>query len=682
MLLYKNLTLKNFLSVGAVTQAINLDGTPLTLVLGANTDTNGELSRNGAGKSTILQAISYALYGTPLTKIKVGNLINNTNGKEMLVTLEFERNGKRFRIERGKKPDVTKFYVNGTDVTAEKKDDETQGENVQTQVLIEREIGMSHKLFKLILALNTFTDPFLKQGATDQRNIMEELFGIMVMSHKGETLKSQVKDTKKIIESEEARVRAVTEANSRIEGALQQAQLKAEAWEVTHKAKIDQLLSDLEVMAAIDFETELAQFEAHDAIMAKRREFKQQIETEERAEKGLLDEITRLTADENLYRHQASEGSAKQVERLRAEAKRSLDTVTRHDGDANALKEEARALESAPQDGSCSLCGQSIDGTHHHEEMQAKVTKKVADLYARADRELANADQRRTEAAQIEAEADKLLADSETRKQEWLDKANAVTVKIDEAKARLPGIAATLSGLRTDLSQVGDLPELIFGSRDEVYRTREEHGRMQHALETEQAASNPHLDQVEGFRSTLQVIEYDALNAATDLLKHQEFLVKLLMDKNSFIRKKIMNQNLALVNKRLSYYLEKLFLPHNVVFQSDLSVEIDLMGRDYDFEQLSRGEMNRVIMALSWSFRDVWESMNESCNLLWVDELLDQGTDTQGVEAALGLLKEMTRKSQKNIFLISHRDDLQSRIDRTLLVTKENGFTAFDTSAL
>src|SRR6478752_3265 len=104
MIRITSLTLKNFLSVGAVTQAINLDVHGLTLILGENHDTNGVVTRNGVGKTTILQAISYALYGKPLVKIKLPNLINNINGKQLLVTIEFERDGLKYRIERGQKP--------------------------------------------------------------------------------------------------------------------------------------------------------------------------------------------------------------------------------------------------------------------------------------------------------------------------------------------------------------------------------------------------------------------------------------------------------------------------------------------------------------------------------------------------------------------------------------------------
>jgi DNA repair exonuclease SbcCD ATPase subunit len=88
--------------------------------------------------------------------------------------------------------------------------------------------------------------------------------------------------------------------------------------------------------------------------------------------------------------------------------------------------------------------------------------------------------------------------------------------------------------------------------------------------------------------------------------------------------------------------------------------------------------MNRVILATSWAFRDVWESLNHGLNLLAVDELIDNGTDSAGAEAALQVLKAMARDRKKNIFLISHRDELVGRIDRTLTVKKENGFSTLE----
>ena len=163
-----------------------------------------------------------------------------------------------------------------------------------------------------------------------------------------------------------------------------------------------------------------------------------------------------------------------------------------------------------------------------------------------------------------------------------------------------------------------------------------------------------------------------------DLKEHQEFLHKLLTNKDSFIRKKIIDQNLQYLNYRLSYYLEKLGLPHDVKFASDLSVEITEYGRDLDFDNLSRGERNRLILGMSWSFRDVWESLYQNINLLFIDELVDSGMDANGVENSMSILKKMGRERQKNIYLISHKEELASRVTNVLKVIKENGFTSYD----
>jgi ABC-type multidrug transport system ATPase subunit len=120
-------------------------------------------------------------------------------------------------------------------------------------------------------------------------------------------------------------------------------------------------------------------------------------------------------------------------------------------------------------------------------------------------------------------------------------------------------------------------------------------------------------------------------------------------------------------------------LPHDVKFSADLGVEITEYGRDLDFDNLSRGERNRLILSLSWAFRDVYESLNHPMNFLCIDELLDSGMDSVGVEAGLSILKKMNRDQGKNIMLISHKEELVGRVGNVLTVIKEGGFTAYNT---
>ena len=114
MIKIKDLTVKNFMSVGNQTQAVDFNREKLTLVLGENLDQGGDDSgsRNGTGKTTIINALSYAMYGKALTNIRANNLINKTNSKGMVVSLDFEKDGNQYRLERGRSPTFFKFFIN------------------------------------------------------------------------------------------------------------------------------------------------------------------------------------------------------------------------------------------------------------------------------------------------------------------------------------------------------------------------------------------------------------------------------------------------------------------------------------------------------------------------------------------------------------------------------------------
>jgi DNA repair exonuclease SbcCD ATPase subunit len=199
-------------------------------------------------------------------------------------------------------------------------------------------------------------------------------------------------------------------------------------------------------------------------------------------------------------------------------------------------------------------------------------------------------------------------------------------------------------------------------------------------ITTKHGETDPYAEQIVDMQqSAMQQIVYDQLNNLVRVQDHQEFLLKLLTSKDSFIRKKIIDQNLSYLNSRLTHYLDRIGLPHTVTFQNDLTVLIEELGRELDFDNLSRGERNRLILSMSWAFRDVFESLYQPINLLFIDEMIDNGLDTQGVENALALLKHMSRERHKSIWLVSHRDELAGRVENILKVVKEGGFTSYNT---
>jgi DNA repair exonuclease SbcCD ATPase subunit len=581
MIKIKDLTVKNFMSVGNQTQAVDFEGEQLTLVLGENLDQGGDDSgsRNGTGKTTIINALSYALYGKALTNIRANNLINKTNSKGMLVTLQFEKDNNQYRIERGRGPNFFKFYINNQEALV----DESQGDSRQTQDDVNTLLGMSHDMFKHIVALNTYTEPFLSMRVNDQRQIIEQLLGITILSEKADALKEQTRQSKDAITEETLKINAIQTANEKIEGSIDGLKRTQRAWIAKNKQDQDKLVSAIDELEHLDIETELDSHEKlsnwtdhNNAILALRKEL------------GTLEPaLLRAT---------------KSVEKA---------------------EKEIAELEDA----TCYTCGQELHAD------------KKAEIAERKGKELADA----------------VLYQSE--------------------------VADKLEGVVKALEEIGDIngkPTTFYDTAKEAYDHRNNVDNLKKALEDKKVETDPYEAQIVDLsESALQTIDWAVVNELTSYKEHQEFLLKLLTNKDSFIRKKIIDQNLAYLNNRLTYYLDKLGLPHQVLFQNDLNVEITQLGQDLDFDNLSRGERNRLILGLSFAFRDVWESLYQNINLLFIDELIDSGMDTAGVENSLSVLKKMARERSKNIYLISHKDELIGRVNHVLRVVKENGFTSY-----
>jgi DNA repair exonuclease SbcCD ATPase subunit len=254
MIILKNITLRNFLSIGAVTQAVDFDRKDLTLILGENLDLGGDGARNGTGKTSLIQGLCYALFGTPINNIRKDNLVNRTNGKGMMVTLEFSVNGTEYKIERGRKPNILRFYVNNTEQVNK---DDAQGENKETQQAIEKVINMSIDMFRHIIALNTYSEPFLALKANDQRNIIEQLLGITLLSEKADQIKELLKQSKDNIQQEEFRVKAVEEANKRVKEQIEALKRRQTLWKTKKQEDTTRLMAEWTELQGINIANEL-----------------------------------------------------------------------------------------------------------------------------------------------------------------------------------------------------------------------------------------------------------------------------------------------------------------------------------------------------------------------------------------------------------------------------------------
>tara|TARA_Y100001954_G_scaffold203054_1_gene223459 strand:- start:2689 stop:4461 length:1773 start_codon:yes stop_codon:yes gene_type:complete len=583
MIRIKDLTVKNFMSVGNQTQAVDFNKEQLTLVLGENLDQGGDDngSRNGTGKTTIINALSYALYGMALTNIKRNNLINKTNSKGMLVTLHFEKDGVDYRIERGRSPNIMKFYINNQE---QEQVDESQGDSRKTQEAINTLLGMSHDMFKHVVALNTYTEPFLSMRQNDQRAIIEQLLGITILSEKAEKLKEGIRQTKDTITQETLKIEAIQTSNSKIEDTIANLKGTQRAWLAKKQQDADKLITAIDELEHLDIDSEL---NAHEKLT-----------------------------------HWNEHNNA--ILALRKELSTLEPALQRADNTVEKVNKDIAELENAK----CYTCGQ---------ELHADKKDEISEL-----------------------------------KNKELEDAIAYQTEIKNK------VASVEQGLQ-DIGDINGKPTTFYETAKEAYEHRQNVDSLKTALKNKQDEVDPYQTQIDELNNTaMQELDYSAINDLTTFKDHQEFLLKLLTNKDSFIRKKIIDQNLAYLNNRLTYYLDKLGLPHQVVFQNDLNVEITQLGQDLDFDNLSRGERNRLILGMSFAFRDVWESLYQNINLLFIDEMIDSGMDTAGVEGALAVLKKMGRERSKNVFLISHKDELIGRVNHLMKVVKENGFTSYE----
>jgi DNA repair exonuclease SbcCD ATPase subunit len=528
--------------------------------------------------------LSYAIYGNALTNIRKENLINKTNAKGMLVTVEFEKNGAKYRIERGRKPNLLRFIVDNQEVN-EAGTDEGAGENKVTQEAIERIVGMSAEMFKHLVALNTYTQPFLSLKSGEQRDIIEELLGITQLSEKAEILREQIKSSKEMVRDEDSRIKALQESNSRVQISIDDLERRSRTWANKKASDISTFSAAIQEFENTDIEAEL---EAHRTLVIYK-------ENESRLKLANKELATR-------------QSNIKKLQEALTIAQKSLSAIQEHQ---------------------CPSCGQDVHDAKH-DEMSA--------------------------AAQ-----------------------EAVTLTISALQEEHGFLAQADMAVRS-IDSLADRPKTKYANVEDAAAHKNNLENIKKQLESKNQEEDPYQEQIEAMKKTaLAEVSWDEVNRVSKLLEHQEFLLKLLTSKDSFVRKRIIEQNLAYLNHRLGYYLDKLQLPHTVTFKSDLEVDISQLGQTFDFDNLSRGERNRLILALSWSFRDVYESFTEPMNLMFIDELVDSGMDSVGIEHSMSVLKSMGREMNRNIFLISHRDELASRVNNVLMVVKENGFTMLDT---
>ena len=324
MIEFESVEWRNFLSTGNSANKVLLNKSSTTLIIG----------KNGEGKSTVLDALCFALFGKPFRNINKGQLVNSINGKGCLVEIKFSVNNKSYKVIRGIKPNKFEIYV----------DDELLNQDAAAKdyqkVLEQQILKLNYKTFTQVVILGSASFvPFMQLSSAQRREVIEDILDIRIFSTMNQLLKEKASDTKAEI--------------ARIELEIANAKTKVEAQNAIIKtitdARADNIRSIQEKIASSTKEVERNQLEVDDLI-GQIEHLKSQIEGQEKVKSDL-----------------------KKAEEIRSKLHNKIETI----------EQRKEFLDTHDV---CPSCEQGIPHEHKHSiisELDAKVSdqnSKVAEL--------------------------------------------------------------------------------------------------------------------------------------------------------------------------------------------------------------------------------------------------------------------------------------------------------------
>ncbi|MCK4501263.1 AAA family ATPase [Candidatus Babeliales bacterium] len=245
MITFNNITIQNFLSFGHKPTEINLCTDDNTLILGQNRDVGTEgYSRNGTGKSSIFQALTWVLFGEGITPIKQDAFVNIINKKNMVVTLNMTVGDIQFIIRRGRKPAICEVLKDGEPYTMHSSS--TVDDTIQSL------LGINFDTWCNTILLNTATVPFMGMKPAPQRDFMEKMVGLDVLSERAMKLKAKNKDLLVDIKLEEQNKSHIEEVYTKTKSRVAKLSTDCDDWLSTNKTDIKELNSEIKQLGEID----------------------------------------------------------------------------------------------------------------------------------------------------------------------------------------------------------------------------------------------------------------------------------------------------------------------------------------------------------------------------------------------------------------------------------------------
>ena len=566
MIIFEKVRWKNFLSTGNTFTEVDLTANKTNLIIGTN----------GAGKSTILDALTFSLFGKPFRKVNKPMLVNSVNEKDCMVEIEFKIGPNEFVVKRGIKPGKFEIWQNGAML-----DQSSNAADYQKQ-LEQNILKMNYKSFTQIVVLGSSTFvPFMRLPLAQRREIIEDILDIQIFSVMNTALKDKMKVSTEEMRDADYSVDMAEQKIFMQRQLIEQLSTRDEEIIKEKQAYIDQLLGEEEICQA---------------------------------------SVSQLNEEsEKLYEDLKTLSSAN----------KKLITLNNLKGKlTNKCASYKKQHEFFEENDTCPTCSQSIT-KEVKENKSGIIRSQVKELVLAIEELRCN------------------ILDEQERSEQHLAK----TQEMNELQQKIAGHNATVTRITKNVRQLMSDVETVKNSKDD---NSEEYEKLKY-LEKEHDDLKKQVAAVKKERTTLL--------AAGQLLK------------DNGIKTRIIKRYLPVMNKLINQYLQNMDFYINFTLNENFEETIKSRFRDiFSYESFSEGEKARIDIALLLTWRSVAKLKNSvDTNILILDEIFDGSLDQNGTGELGWILRNFDDNT--NVFVISHKESLEGKFDRTLTAIKEKNFS-------
>ena len=566
MILFENIRWKNFLSTGNHFSEIDFLAYSTNLIIGSN----------GSGKSTVLDALTFSLFGKAFRKINKPQLINSINEKDCVVEVEFSISGTKWKIQRGIKPNIFKIWRDDDLL------DQSAAASDQQKWLEQNVLKMNYKSFTQIVVLGSSTFvPFMQLTNSARREVIEDLLDIRIFSSMNTVIKEKIRLLREDIKVLDLKKESLNEKVRMQQNFIEELDARGKQNISDKETKIGQLLVEENDWMGVNEE-----------------------------KNGEL-----LSLQTKIEMYGGATAKLRQYGNLKGKISQKVSTIT---------KEHKFFSDHTV----CPTCNQDIEETFR--------INRISDAQNKA-KELQSGYKELEEAIKKEEERERQFT-------ALSKEITTLTHGISQNNVKIAGCQRQIRDLESEIQRITD---------QLANRTAEN-------------------EKLEEFKENLQKVFSTLSEKKTEIINH-DFAYSLLRDDG--VKTKIIKKYLPLINQQVNRYLQMMDFYINFKLDEEFSETIESpIHEKFSYASFSEGEKMRIDLSLLFTWREVARVKNSvNTNLLIMDEVFDSSLDGFGTDEFLKIIRFIIKDA--NVFVISHKVDLQDKFESVIKFEKVKGFS-------